>query len=205
MAKRIKNILIAGDSFAAPYPNTNKGWSTLLASNYNVTNVAQAGISEYKIYKQISSASIDNYDLVIICHTSPYRVHTLKHPVHKTELHSNCDLILADIDSHTDWFNPSLKAAKGWFRYHNDDVYLEDTYRLYRKEIKNLTNAVPCLNIDNLKASLPFANEDWHLDLTNFWLSNKGNINHYTADGNKQLCNMLTKKINDYEKIHSNS
>ena len=59
------NVLIAGDSFAAEWPGSN-GWVKLLAKKYNVKNVAQAGVSEYKILQQINTANLDKYDLVIV-------------------------------------------------------------------------------------------------------------------------------------------
>ena len=45
-------ILIAGDSFAAEWPGNN-GWVKLLSQKFSVTNVAQAGVGEYKILKQL--------------------------------------------------------------------------------------------------------------------------------------------------------
>ena len=49
-----KKILIAGDSFAADWTVKYKGegWVNTLCKDYDVTNVAQAGVSEYKIYNQ---------------------------------------------------------------------------------------------------------------------------------------------------------
>ena len=47
-------ILIAGDSFAAEWPGTH-GWSKMLAEHHDVKNVAQAGVSEYKILKQLKN------------------------------------------------------------------------------------------------------------------------------------------------------
>ena len=41
-------LLVAGDSFVAEWPG-DEGWVKLLANDYDVTNVAQAGVSEYKI------------------------------------------------------------------------------------------------------------------------------------------------------------
>ena len=62
-------ILIAGDSFATVWPDSQLGWPTLLAKKYSVVNLAQAGIGEYKILKQIQSQEINNFDLVIVSHT----------------------------------------------------------------------------------------------------------------------------------------
>ena len=49
-------ILICGDSFAADFRITDTnalGWCNLLEEKYTVVNRAQAGVSEYKILKQI--------------------------------------------------------------------------------------------------------------------------------------------------------
>ncbi len=95
MAKR---IVLAGDSFGCEWP-TGEGWPLMLAKNHAVNNIAQAGVGEYKILKQLWNLSardaywVNNYDCVIVCHTSPSRIHTPKHPVHKEGLHKDCDLI----------------------------------------------------------------------------------------------------------------
>jgi len=129
-------ILVAGDSFAAEWPG-NSGWVKLLAQEHPVTNVAQAGVSEYKILKQIQNENLQDYDAVIVSHTSPSRVHTLDHPLHKDGLHKDCDLLWTDIEDRPSLFNPSLKAAKGYFKYHYDDNYYQTIYSLLRKEINN--------------------------------------------------------------------
>jgi hypothetical protein len=94
----VKRLLIAGDSFAARYPDDQgQGWPLLLRELYEVTNVAQAGVSEYKILKQLQSISnIGQYNFIVIAHTSPHRVHTRK-SIHNTELHKDCDLLLSDV------------------------------------------------------------------------------------------------------------
>ena len=106
-------ILVAGDSFAAEWPGNN-GWVKLLAQKFPVTNVAQAGVSEYKILKQL--VNLDDYNIIIVSHTSPSRIHTPKHPLHTKGLHKDCDLLYNDIDR-TSLFNSSLRAAKGCLLY----------------------------------------------------------------------------------------
>ena len=71
MAKR---IVLAGDSFGCEWP-IGEGWSLMLAKNA-VNNIAQAGVGEYKILKQLWNECrdaywVNNYDAVIVCHTSP--------------------------------------------------------------------------------------------------------------------------------------
>ena len=50
-----KNILICGDSFAADWTKkyNGNGWVNMLCNDFNITNVAEAGVSEYKIYQQL--------------------------------------------------------------------------------------------------------------------------------------------------------
>ena len=58
----MKKLLICGDSFAADwqvkYPQ-GQGWCNLITQYYHVTNVAQAGCSEYRIYQQFLSYNQD--------------------------------------------------------------------------------------------------------------------------------------------------
>ena len=62
-------ILIVGDSFAADWAIKYKsisGWPNLLAEKFEVVNLAQAGVSEYKIYQQVLSVTnIKEFDLNI--------------------------------------------------------------------------------------------------------------------------------------------
>lgn len=194
MAEKSIKILIAGDSFATAWPNSSIGWPSLLAEKYCVTNVAQAGVSEYKIWKQINSTDLSQFDVVIVSHTSPNRVHTRNHPVHKTTLHKDCDLIYTDIEAHTDWFNPSLSAAKGWFEHHYDQAYQNDIYQMLRTDIlKKIT--VPYISLNNLENSLPFVVEPNSLDFTSLWKEQRGVVNHYTPKGNKTVFNTIDLAI----------
>ena len=178
-------LLIAGDSFAAYYPqDTDQGWPRLLSKLYQVSNVAQAGVGEYKILKQITDVNVSEYDRLIIAHTSPYRVHT-RTSIHDTDLHKDCDLLISDIQARTFTLNPKIKSAQGYFKHHFDSEYYLDIYKLIRKEIYNVTKSIPTLHIDHFDAALKFATENHCLDLTSVWSEFKGKINHYTPEGNK--------------------
>ena len=75
MDKKSKKILIIGDSFACVWPNSSTGWPSQLAQQYDVTNLAQAGVSEYKILQQLINFTKDaawwqhEIDCVIVSHT----------------------------------------------------------------------------------------------------------------------------------------
>ena len=183
-------ILIAGDSFATVWPDSQLGWPTLLAKKYNVINLAQAGIGEYKILKQIESQEINNFDLVIVSHTSPSRLHTNNHPVHKEGFHKNCDLILNDLVNRSAFRNPSLKAAQEYFKYHYDDEYQIDIYKLIRKQINELIT-VPYISMSHVDIVNTLAIEANHVDFSNLWSKERGNMNHYTIEGNFEIFETL--------------
>ena len=190
----VKKLLIAGDSFAAEWPG-EQGWVKTLKEYFDVTNVAQAGCSEYKILKQIQNADLDKFDVVIISHTNPLRVHTRNHPLHKKGLHENCDLIIHDIIDRNSFFNPKLKSAQGYFRDHFDEQYYYDVYNLLRKEIKNIIGSKPYLSMSHLEVCKYFIHEDNHLEFSEFWKAHKGKENHYNSIGNKKLFKIVLDNL----------
>ena len=183
-------VLIAGDSFATIWPDSQLGWPTLLAKKYDVVNLAQAGIGEYKILKQIESQEINNFDLVIVSHTSPSRLHTNNHPVHKEGFHKNCDLILNDLINRSTFRNPSLKAAQEYFKYHYDDEYQIDIYNLIRKQINELIT-IPYISMSHVDVVNTLAIEANHIDFSNLWSKERGSMNHYTVEGNFKIFETL--------------
>lgn len=189
------NILIAGDSFAAVYPFAKVGWVNILAHYYKVTNLAQAGCGEYKILKQLESVNLNDYDLVIVSHTSPSRVHVPEHPIHKEGFHKNCDLLANDIIDRNHWFNPSLRAAQEWFKYHYDDVYQIDIYKLIRKEISNLLEKIPYISLTHTEISRDLTIESNNIDFSDLWKRERGPINHYTVQGNRIIYEKIKEHI----------
>lgn len=194
MAYATTKILIAGDSFAALYPGARSGWPNLLSEIYTVKNIAEAGISEYKILKQIQSENLNQYDLVIVSHTSPSRVHIKKHPIHSTILHKNCDLIFTDIESRNHWFNPKVLAAKLYFKYIFDDDYQTDIYSLIRKEINQLIT-VPYIALGHVPVVSELKIEKNFIDFSPMWPLYKGDVNHYNVVGNHEISKKLGKEI----------
>ncbi len=184
-------ILVAGDSFAAKWQDT--GWVDLLSKEHQVTNVAQAGVSEYKIYKQIKDLDLSLFDCVIVSHTSPSRIHVKEHPLHKVGTHKDCDLIFNDIDRF-DFFNKKLKIAKGWFRYFYDDEYQIDIYKLLREKINNIIT-IPYISLSHIKIVNELSLEKNHIDFSELWLTERGNINHYTEKGNQIILNTIQQRL----------
>ena len=189
-------ILLAGDSFAAKWPEAG-GWPELLTQKHEVTNVAQAGVSEYKILKQIESSTLDYFDCVIVSHTSPSRVHTREHPLHKEGLHINCDLIYNDIADRISLLNPSLRSAQDYFKYHYDDQYQIDMYHLIRKEIRRILGSKKYISITHLPISTKYAIEHNNISFSTVWQQHRGKVNHYSQKGNqiiyKEILDIVSK------------
>lgn len=199
------NILIAGDSFAADWTvkyKNHKGWPNLLSDLYEVTNVAQAGVSEYKIYQQIIKIpDIQIYDVVIVSHTSPYRAVTRRHPLHyKDVLHKDSDLLLNDIEFHArsikGWLNASLRAADSYLKYHYDIEYHETVYRLFRKEIDLRLLGLPTVVVNNFPWQPSDTVSRYTVDCIEIQKTHPGLINHLSNKGNQIVFDMVHGAIN---------
>lgn len=194
----MSNILIIGDSFAADWSTKYTdylGWPNLLAEQHQVTNLAQAGVSEYKIYQQLQSVEdLTKYDVVIVAHTSPYRVPTRQHPIHSNDpLHKNADLIYTDIEYHSNKlkniFNRSLRAAQDFFTYHFDDEFFEVSYSLLREKINTVLEDKPVITLATFNTWK--STEKYVLDFTDLLNTQPGLINHYSESGNSLVFNTI--------------
>jgi len=193
-----KKLLIAGDSFAADWTKKYEnicGWVNMLESDYDVTNIAQAGVSEYKIYKQLEKIDITKFDHVIVSHTSAYRIPIVEHPIHKNDLlHNNCDIIYSDAEVHIE--NNIMKTAVDFYVniFHPDYFcFIND---LIFKEIQKITpNAIHITFFDNFYDNNILKFED-------IFLSHKGNINHLDEKGNSLFYNTIKNILNEKEIIY---
>lgn len=184
----MKKILICGDSFAADwtkkYPGI--GWPNMLAKEYKITNLAQAGCGEYKIYKQLTSVNLIKFDHIIISHTSPYRIHVKRHPLHYNDpLHKNSDLIYNDIKEHK-----KLASIVDYFENYFDLDHAIFVHNLICGEIDKLTKYYSVIHITGF---------DWNelykfpnmISFENIFKNYKGNMNHYNKDGNQKVYEKL--------------
>lgn len=202
------NVLIIGDSFASdwsPKYNTYPGWPNLLANKHNVTNVAQAGVSEYKIYKQLLSIkNLEKFDVVIVSHTSPYRIYTKQHPIHKDDiLHNSADLMINDLSYHAsklkNMFNLSLRCGLDFFKYHCDESYLETVYELFREKINSGLKNKSVIVISHLKHLEPFITEEVVLNYSDLHKTSPGMSNHMSAEANQVVYNDLLDQIEKFQ------
>ena len=188
-------ILVAGDSFAAQWPGEYPGWSTLLGNDYQVTNRAQAGVGEYKVWLQLAEENLDNYDLTIVCHTSAYRVYVQEHPFHKQGLHKNADLIYSDVMARKDY--PERDHLQYYFESLFDLNYALDIHSLIKERIMYYTIDNPVIHL----SFFPILDHEFvikkELNFHDVWRQHPGTVNHLSATGNNIVYNTIKDHINE--------
>lgn len=185
------NVLICGDSFAVDYSRYQdvdySGWPQIIANQFNVTNVAQAGCSEYKIYLQLKQLDLSKFDCVVVFHTSPYRIYVKRHPyLHESKLHHSSDLIYNDIKNHDDF--DDKKSLTTFFEKYFDLDYARFVHRLTQQEISRLLISIPSLQIGIDLPELDF-------DAQSLFKTHRGNVNHFDSQANQILANFVAEWI----------
>jgi len=186
------NILICGDSFALDWTKWDdipyKGWPNLIADSHSVDNIALHGVSQYKIWKQFQHLDLSKYDKIIVSVSSYYRMYCQSHPIYTSGRLVNCDLMLMDLETHFDWFNGSLRTAKGLFKYdYYDDEYLKDIYDMITDRMREKLQGSDYIMIGHT------GNRTKHsdIDFSKLWKVERGLVNHYTQKGNQDIVNSL--------------
>ena len=188
-------ILIAGDSFSSLELAGDHGWPRTLAEHYTVTNVSQPGIGEYKILQHLKTQDLHTFDLVIVSHTSPYRVHTEINPLYpQGHVYHKSDILFADAESKHSFMSD-------YFKYVFDPEYYRFVHDSCCREIDQLTKHIPTIHITHFEWTglYPFASL---INFYTFWTANRGNEVHYNRNGNQYVLDTLTKEIEEKTKNH---
>jgi hypothetical protein len=195
----MKKLLITGDSFAADWTikcNNMQGWPNKLANLYSVTNLAQAGCSEYKIYLQLASVDLNEFDNIIVAHTSPLRIYVKQHPIHKNNaLHKNSDFLYADVKEHAKE-NKSVQCIVDYYENYFDVDYAVFVYNLICDKMNRLLSGYTgkIIHITNFPHQGLFEFNNM-LDLTHVFKKYNGSINHYNSQGNDIVYKQIIKKL----------
>ena len=183
-------ILIAGDSFSSPALAGDHGWPKILAEKYATTNVSQPGIGEYKILQNLKTQKLHTFDLVIVSHTSPYRVHTEINPLYPAgHVYHTSDILFADAES-------KHSCMADYFRYVFDPEYYRFVHTACCREIDHLTNSIPTIHITHFDWADLYPFESL-INFHSFWTANRGNEVHYNEHGNQHVLDILTKEIEE--------
>ena len=196
-------ILIIGDSWAADWSQQHseyQGWPNILADRYDVTNIAQAGVSQYSIVKQLNSIVPWEYDKIVCSITSPYRVYTPKHPVHKPgSLHEHSDLIYTDIEHHhrTSDYNKRLNSAIGYFLHHFDTDQAEFMHELLVDWCLTKLDKSNTIVTSNIADNSRYVKQHTYCNGFDIWNTYPGKINHLSAEGNEVFARNIEVLIDD--------
>ncbi len=175
-------MLIFGDSFSA----NEKGWPSMLGQS--ITNSSQNGIGEYKIYKMVMQKKDD---VKIICHTSPWRIHTPFHPVHNKNLERpNNDFLLSDVDYHSK-HNDEMKIVKQYWKKYYDKQFQIDLYNLILDKLLGLKNTI------HISFHDPNDTARIQNNFNSIWNDYPGDVNHLSAEGNKIVAEQIKRIISD--------
>ena len=180
-------VLIFGDSFASHDPN---GWTCHLGEDFEVTNLASNGASQYRLLKNVLDTNLDQIDFVIVVHTSPNRIYIEKNPYYQdSNTHFNCDLIYEDIRSR----KPNIFAqhVTWWFENIFDLDQANYMHRLMCEKIKCVLSGKSALHmsffeldrIDNVKI------------LHHIWKKYPGINNHLNETGNRLVAEFVKNKL----------
>lgn len=193
-------LLIMGDSWAADWSSKYTdyaGWPELIAEQLTVTNIAQAGVSQYSIYRQFEQLDHYEYDKIIISITSPYRLYTPQHPYHTTGLHQNADLIYADCEYHASQHpdNESLVTAANYFKHHFDTEYAELLHHVWVDKCLDQCDPDKTIVTSNIQHNSEYVAVHQYVDGYPVWQSYPGKINHLNAEGNQVFAQNLLQLL----------
>jgi len=174
-------IFVFGDSFAAD----PLGWARQLKGE--ISNFAENGIGEYKIYKALQTFL--NFDKAVICHSSPWRVHTRIHPVHKNNpTRFNNDFMLNDVEYHSK-INKDMKTVHEYLKNYYDPEYQEDIYNLLVNKLMKLSNTIHITLHD------PADTKQITHNFNHIYKQHPGDINHMSEDGNILTAEKIKKLL----------
>ena len=175
------HFLICGDSFSAD----TKGSPGKLGAT--ITNRSQRGIGEYKIFQQVYE--VEQFDKIIICHTSPWRIHTPYHPIHYDNPHRpDNDFILADLNQHK---NKSTDIAEvySYIKKFTDWKYVKFLYDTFVEKMLSIPNSIHITFHDPEDTSAIKQN---YYDV---WKKYPGDINHLDTIGNEIIAKRIESML----------
>ena len=187
----MEKILICGDSFSCDNPNS---WCDLLSQDYNLTNRSQAGVSEYRVWLQWTTADLADHDAAIVCHTSGNRIYSPNNFFHDLSgIHKNCDLIYQDVKARTGQY--PADHVIWWFENIFDLDHADFYHRLLLDHWMNLPTKIPVVHVSFFDYDVPGLH-CFH----DVWQANKGPVNHMDLAGNREVYARVNSLLNSLQK-----
>lgn len=177
-------LLIIGDSFSASM--SDRSWTNRLG--HDTINMSTCGSCEYRIIKKLLESNLNEFDHVLMVHTSPYRIYFDKNPFYQnSETHQECDLIYADIKNKKN--NVFVEHVTWWFENVFDLNQAEFLHTLLIEYSQKYLSSVPNTHITFFeKCSV----EGVH-DFSVIHKQCPGDINHLNEEGNSWVVDRILK------------
>lgn len=181
----MSKILIAGDSYAADWCGKSEWWKKL---PYDVKNVAQAGSSQYRILKSITT----KYDVIVIFHTSPYRIFTEHNDIYtNSKTHKHSDYLIYDVISKGGKLGKAMEHYVG--HLYNEEFILY-THTKICEDIREITSSAKVIHV----TAFDYTNIhvfDKLIDIRDIANNYPGNVCHLSAQGNEILASRIIEEI----------
>lgn len=191
-----KRVLIVGDSFSSEQLSGDLGWPVLLKQDFTVTNLSSPGIGQYKILKKLQSVDLDDYDFVVISHTSPNRIHCESNPLYPdNHLYRSSDIIFADAESKLNQV-PIAQAIVSYYKHIFDLDYYKFIHSSCCREIDQITQHSKVMHITHFDWA-DLYQFDGMTNFYKFWLDNRGDVVHYTKQANLTIYKQLQIKLQE--------
>jgi len=189
----MKKLGLFGDSFG--YQKFNqpfKSWVDLLDNHFEIANHCQCGVSEYKILQQLKTSNLDDFDVLLITHTSATRIFVPHNPLHSnSNTHQVCDIIYTDIADRNDEFS---QACQQYFKHIFDLDYAINIHNMICKEIDQLCSHKKVLHVTHFDYDGLY-DFPGVINFYKHWLDNRGTVNHYNQVGNELVYQTILKKL----------
>lgn len=193
-------ILVAGDSFSSDKLAGECGWPAQLAQAHSVTNVSQPGAGEFKILRQLELQNLTDFDLVIVSHTSPNRVHAETNPLYPSgHVYRNSDILFGDVESKVSK-DPVARSMFDYFTQVFDIEYYHFVHTCCCERIDQLTKDYNVIHMTNFEWThlYPF---DPLFNFYNLWLEYPGEYAHLNRHGANKVAQILKQRIDYFESL----
>lgn len=188
----MKKILILGDSFC--YTNNyEQHWANKLAQHYEVKNCSSLGIGEYKIYKQYNGQS---YDIALVHHTSPFRVHARINPLHQGKW-KNSDFILSDVEFHAKKGNDTAKNILSYLENYIDYDQQVDIWNILVKKMFKMKNTIHFTFFEEIENTVKIPNNFFDIFVK---YRDKESSSHLSAEGHQIVYQRLKVLLDEFPK-----
>lgn len=202
-----------GDSFCADWSDSS--WTTILCKKLGITNPVSLGIQGancWTYFKKLQE-TIDQVDIVIICHTQEDRIpNILDAPLHQYTVEH-----IKDYPEQLEKYGISLwTAAQQFYQYIYDETAQRFFYRSIIKEISEITKNKKVIHIFgfNLNSYKDLVNgvlitpslldisiNERDIDQKGMWDDKR--LNHLNDHNNQELANELYFILDHYESLNN--